>query len=398
MKKWIAILTMLFLLGETICPYGGETESEQIDAIETDAGQIQTSVSQIDQFGNLVLDIRASDAEAVGFNVGDIAAVELNGTSYDMPVATNYTDVDAGSFLCRLVIKPEEQTDCVVLAINMGSLAEWADLATHEETDEDPGYLWTLNNGVPDPIPVVLTMKEKGGYNDQLQLHQLVRSDKREDYPDLDDAAYANFREITTTGMGRHALYRSSSPVNPEINRNHEADAASEKAGIRTFINMADSEDAMYAYEGFDDSYYSKQNIICLNMVLDFQSEEFDQKLAKGLTYITQQDGPFLIHCTEGKDRAGFAAAILEAFMGAEFDEIVQDYMTTYYNYYGIEPGSELYEKIAESNIENSQAAALELDSFEGADLKQAATKYLERIGLSDETIEKLREKLSKEY
>lgn len=396
MKKWIGILTMILLLSGTICSYAGETEpnTEQIYAGES----VRTSVSQIDQFGNLILDITASDAMASGFEAGDIADVELNGISYDMPVVSDFSDVDAGALLCRLALKPEEDLDSVDLAINLGNLAEWADLAMREETDEDPGYLWTLNDSTPDPIPVVLTMKEKGGYDDQLQLHKLVLSDNREDYPDLDDAAYANFREITTTGMGKHALYRSSSPVNPEINRNHEADAASEEAGIKTFINMTDSEDEMQAYEGYNDTYYSKQNIICLDMVLDFQSEEFEQGLADGLTYLTQQEGPFLIHCTEGKDRAGFAAAILEAFMGADFNEIVQDYMITYYNYYGIEPDTAMYNKIAKTNIEKDQATALELKNLAGADLKQAASDYLKRIGLSDETIDKLREKLSKDY
>lgn len=394
MKKWITLLTTMLLLSETLYPAG----LMQVYANETETEQIKTSVSRIDKYGNLVLNLSASDAMTNGFEVGDIADIELNGSSYDMPVVSNFSDVDAGELLCRLVIKPEEDLDCVCLAINMGDLAEWASLATYEETDEDPGYLWTLNDSIPDPIPVTLIMKEKGGYDDQLQLHKLVRSDNREDYPNLDDAAFANFREITTTGMGRHALYRSSSPVNPEINRNHEADAASEKAGIKSFINMADSEEVMHTYEGFDDTYYSKQNIICLNMVVDFQSEEFEQCLAEGLTYITQQEGPFLIHCTEGKDRAGFAAAILEALMGADFDEIVQDYMITYYNFYGIEPGSEIYEKIAKTNIEKNQETALELNTLVGTDLKQAATDYLKRIGLSDETIVKLREKLGSDY
>ena len=39
----------------------------------------------------------------------------------------------------------------------------------------------------------------------------------REDYPELTDEQFANFRNIATTGMGAGILYRSSSPINPEL-------------------------------------------------------------------------------------------------------------------------------------------------------------------------------------
>jgi len=51
--------------------------------------------------------------------------------------------------------------------------------------------------------------------------------------------------------------------------------------------------------------------------------------------FIIANDGPYLIHCTEGKDRAGFVSAVLEALMGADLQEIVADYMKSYENYYG---------------------------------------------------------------
>ena len=33
------------------------------------------------------------------------------------------------------------------------------------------------------------------------------------------------------------------------------------------------------------------------------------------------------------------------------YDEVVADYMVTYYNYYGVEPGTDKYDAIANSNI-----------------------------------------------
>ena len=390
MRKVLGMLiTVVFLMPGAVCSFAGETESE--------AAEIQTTVSEFDQFGNLKLNVSASDILASGFDYGDIASVMINDQEYDMPVVSTYNDVDPGACMVRLAIRQSAQEDYAILAINLGNLTEKTGLATREDIQESPGYRWTLNEGVPDPIPVILTMEEKGGYDEQLKLHQLVRSDNRDDYPNLDDAAYANFREIDTTGMGKHALYRSSSPVNPEINRNHEADASSAAAGIKTFVNMSDSEETMRSFEGYDDTYYSRQHIICLNMVLDFTSEDFRNELAKGFTYITQHEGPFLIHCTEGKDRAGFGAAILEALMGEDVDEIYADYMETYYNYYGVKPGDKIYEKIIDNNIRKQLQETFELDSLDGADLSAEAEDYLKQIGLTDETIGTLREKLRRD-
>ena len=367
-------------------------EAEPIEA------QVLTQMVDINQFGNIELGIAATDVMNVGINIGDIVTVGLNQAEYEMPVVTNYSDVDQGGFLCRLVIDPEKQEDYVVLGINMGDLASWAGIASRETIDEAPGFRWTLEEGISEPVAVSLTLTEKGGYDEQLSLHQLVRSNNREDYPDLDDAAYANFREITTSGMGKNALYRSSSPLNPQINRNKEADAACEKAGIKTVVNMTDTEEVLHTYDDFEDSYYSTVQRICLVMVVDFQSEEFRKNLAEGLTFMAEQEGPFLIHCTEGKDRAGFASAILEAFMGADLDEITADYMMSYYNYYGVEPGSVMYTKIADANILKSLAAAFDLEDLEGADITKEAEEYLSGIGLSEETLAALREKLSRDY
>ena len=140
----------------------------------------------------------------------------------------------------------------------------------------------------------------------------LVRSDVREDYPDLTDEQYANFRNVATTGMGAFALYRSSSPVNPAINRNLEADAAVNAAGINTVMNMSDSEENMKNYEGYAESYTSALDVIALNLGMDFSADGFRTGLAEGFRYLAGHEAPYLIHCNKGKDRTGFAVAMTE--------------------------------------------------------------------------------------
>ena len=40
----------------------------------------------------------------------------------------------------------------------------------------------------------------------------------------------------------------------------------------------------------------------------------------------------------EGKDRTGYVCALLEGLCGASYNEIVEDYLITYDNYYRINP------------------------------------------------------------
>ena len=156
--------------------------------------------------------------------------------------------------------------------------------------------------------------------------------------------------------MGTSTLFRSSSPINPALNRNEEADQALLNSLVRTVMNMADTEETMKKFADYNLTNYSSCDIIALNMGMDFFSEEFQEKLAEGFRYMASHDGPYLIHCVEGKDRTGFAAAVLECLMGATADEVVGDYMLTYFNFYGIEPGTEQYEQIAAGNLKKPKA------------------------------------------
>ena len=363
-------------------------------AVSAFAEETEADVAEIQKYGNLVLSLTGSELLEAGYAYGDVVTVTINGTGYDMPVGSNYADVDQGSMICRVVIKPDTKEDQIILAINMGDLATVSGIATKEKTDADPGYIWHLNEGVTEPVRVSIAMKEQGGYYDQYVIHQLVRSENREDYPDLSDEEFANFRAITTTGVSTGKLYRSSSPVNPEINRNLIADRAAAAAGVKTFINLADSEEEMRGYEGFDASYYSTQKIIPLNLGVDFMAEEFRTGLAKGLRFIAANEGPYLVHCTEGKDRAGFVSAVLECLTGASADEVIADYMVTFFNYYRVQPGTEQYDIIANSNICKSLAAAFEIPDIREADLQAEAEAYLLEIGLTAEEIAQVRTNL----
>ncbi len=349
-------------------------------------------ITDIQKYGNVQLSISGTDLLALGYAYGDIVIVTVNGHEYDMPVGSNFSDVEQGSMICRVVIKPETNEDYVLVAINMGDFATTAGIAQKEKIEADPGYVWHYQ--VEEPVAVSFAMKEQGGYYETWVMNQLTRSEKREDYPDLTDEQFANFRVIATTGVGAGKLYRSSSPVNPEIGRSAYADKAAEQAGVKTFINLADSPETMQGYEGFAESYYSRQAVIPLNLGVDFAADDFRAGLANGIRFIAENEAPFLVHCNEGKDRAGFVSAVLECLMGATLDEVKADYMVTFFNYYGVQPGTDQYDLIVSANIVKSLCTAFGLDTLENADLAAAAEAYLLGIGVTADEIAQVRAKL----
>lgn len=219
-------------------------------------------------------------------------------------------------------------------------------------------------------------------------------SKDRNNYAYLNDYEFANFRAVTSNGIKAGKLYRSSSPVKAWGNRNIIADKAAREAGVKTFINLADDYKSLEGYKGFSESYYSKQKIICLNLNLKFKSKRFQDGVARAVNFMAKNPAPYLIHCDLGKDRCGIVCAIIESLMGASSDEIVKDYMISFYNYFGIRPGTSEYEFVADNEIRPFLASILGIKNIDNANLPTAALRYLLKIGVPLENIEALKKQL----
>lgn len=374
------------------------------DEASDEVASVTAEISGIDnniwftRYGNVNTNLAVSDLFAAGFEEGDLVEVSFLETRLTVPIVPTYSYVEQGSAaLMAYLDDGGNPSGNIALAINMGNFATTYGLAD-KITNADTSWYWTLREGVTLPITIDIRMAEEGGYLAEYLLHDLSRTNNRSDYPALSDEEFANFREISTTGMGSGRLYRTSSPINPELNRNTYADEALRAAGVTVIMNLADSAEDAAAYEGFSDSYYSAQNVIYLNLGVDFQAADFKRGLAEGLRYFANNEGVYAVHCTEGKDRAGFVSALLECFMGASYDEVVSDYMTTYENYYNVEEGSEKYNAIAESNIVRSLSAAfgVDTDDLPYADLRAEAEAYVSGIGLTAGEMAALRANLSR--
>ena len=336
-------------------------------------GSVKGAVASPDKYGNLTTDILSKDLYAAGYQMGDMLKVKIGSTTFEAPFVGTYSDVAVGA---KLVRAPADGAYAII-AINHGDLATEAKAKAGTE--------------------ITITLAKAAGYLDEYEARNVdrFRTNVRDDY--ASDEVFANFREIAIGDIAEGVLYRSSSPVNPELGRNTYADALAKAAGVKTVVNLADSEETMKAYEGYDDSYYATLDVIALNMGVDFKADEFKTQLVKGLTFMTEHEGPYLFHCTEGKDRAGFTAILLEALMGGKLEEIRADYMLSYVNYYHVEKGTAKYDinaKIAEQML--CQIAGVDEGSdLTKVDLVKAAEDYLTGAGMTAEQIGALKAVLS---
>ena len=392
MKKTASLFLALTLVLSLTLPVSA--------AEETSYPVLEGGVQEIQKYGNLVLDIDPADVEKGGYTYGDLLCLTVDGTEYEMPLCTNYSDVDTGSLVLR------DSEGVLIAAINMGDFATTSGLAT-KVAAEDGSYTWVFPEGKSlEDVSVTLSMKEPGGYYDQYLIHQLTRTDNRADY--ASDAVFANFRNVAVGDLGENALFRSSSPVNNELGRASYADALAKASNIQAVMNLADSDALIESYiaaDGFNSPYYQSLfeagKVKALNLGVDFTAADFKSGLAEGLRFLSEHEGPYLVHCNEGKDRAGFASALLECLMGATYEEVVADYMTTYVNYYHLEAGSEQYEAVKNSNIVSiltTITGAKEGTDLSKVDLAAAAADYIRSAGLTQAELDALRTNLSKDY
>ena len=333
------------------------------------------SVKEIETYGHALLDITIKDFLAAGYELGDTVDVVFdNGYSLtDIPFFNGYY-VQEGEPLLRAY--PGDTN--IAVCINYGNLSEVA--------------------GISAGTKVKISLNKKAAALDTQTLNSLAYSNNREDYSS--DEVFANFREITAGNIKPGKLYRSASPFNSIYNRAPYVNALAEQAGIKGILNLADTEEDIKAYFEQPDfkSFYAKSlfengTVAPLGMPVDYASEEFSKKLVSGIAEANYTEGPILINCTEGKDRTGFVSALAEALMGATYEEIVDDYMKSFENYYGLtkESDPQKYAIVVKNNIDEMLRFIAGVDAsadLAKADLTAGARKYLTSNGMTDAQID----------
>ncbi len=327
------------------------------------------------EFGGVYLKMTIDDFNAHGFEYGDSVTVRFsNGfTMDDLPYFNGYY-VNVNEPL--LVAYPGY--DYIKAAINYGK------------------DVWEFA-GLDDGMTASVTLKERGKYLNVQEASDIHYYDEREKYPS--DAVFANFRAVNVGRLKENVLYRSASPCDNQHNRASYVDALIGEAGINCVVDLADNEAKVQKYMAADDfrspywlSLYEGGHVILLSMSMNFQAEDFKAKVCDGLRAMSAQEGPYLVHCTEGKDRTGFMCMLLEALAGASYRELVDDYMLTYDNYYKITEQSDKtkYDTILNRNLVAMIRYIVNDDSVDitTADLSVYARSFLLSVGMTDAEID----------
>ena len=256
--------------------------------------------------------------------------------------------------------------------------------------------MWKIS-GSAEGDTVTLSVREPGKYLDRQNAMASVYVDDRAAFDS--DETFANFRPMIGGKLRENWLFRGGSPANDLHLRAETTDSLLEKNVIAYVLDLADTEKSFAGYLAKDDfrsdytaALYESGNIALLGLNAGYRSDAFMASLTKGLRDLTEHEGPYYIHCTEGKDRTGFVCLLLEALAGASFDEIETDYMKTYENYYGITKQSEpaKYEALKELRLLDMLewlADVPEGTELSGMDFTKAAENYLSDAGMTDPEI-----------
>lgn len=330
---------------------------------------VQGTIATVDKYGNVATDIASDSMAAAGYELGDVVTISVGANDIDAPFVGTYSDVDRGAFLLR------PTNGIIALAMSYDNFA---------------GKM-----GTEEGMSVTLSMAEKAGYLNEYEIRHLEKSEERSDY--ASDPIFANFRDVVMGKIPAGRLYRGCNPVLDDARGPYAAELV-EKARIRTVVNLADSEESMapnlpgapYYQQMVDDG-----RVIALNMGIDFNDPAFTAKLKDGLLFMVANEGSYYIHCNEGKDRAGMVVALLEALMGATVQEISDDYMVTYMNYFNVAKGDAKYPIIAkiitDLFIQMNGGAPVNDANIQGV----AENYIIQTVGLTADQVQTLKVRLS---
>ena len=345
------------------------------------------------EYGGVYIKIAIDDFNALGFSFGDSIDLTFdNGRKLeDIPYYNGYY-VDAGEPL--LIGYPGYEY--IKATINYGQDL-WDEFSLKVPANVEG--LWK-KAVLEERNTATITLHEKGKYLPIQEASDIHYFDERERYDS--DAMFANFRSMNLGKLKRDVIYRSASPCDNQHNRAPYVDALIREAGVKTILDLADNEVKIEKYIARDDfaspyflSLYENDQVIPIALNMNYLSDDFGMKIVQGFNLMAEKEGPYLIHCTEGKDRTGFVAMLIEALAKASYEEIEADYMKTYANYYRIDKSNdkEKYQIILERNLDGMIAFMVNdagID-FKNCDLSIYAENYLQRCGMSEEQIQALK-------
>ena len=365
-------------------------QNESTENVQSDLTIADLSIYKDEEFGSIYVDKSIEDFDALGFEYGDSVDVIFS-NGYELKDIPYYDGFYAKTGE-PILVSYHGYGDVVICICNGEGL--W-DVAKVDKNDK-----------------VKISRREKAKFKNVQKLFSLKYSNNRDDYKS--DEIFANFRNVKVGNLKENILYRGASPIDNKNMRAKYANDLIEKANVKYDIDLSDDENKLkkhFSQDDFNSEYFKKlyddNKVSILSLDMNYKSKSFAEKVVKALTDMSKNDGPYYVHCVEGKDRTGFLCMVIEGLLGASYEEIVNDYMITYENYYGVNKidDKEKYNAIKENYIDDMLRFIADNDPYTGEgtieleylDWVNVIGRYLINNGMSEEDINNLYDKIGSE-
>lgn len=328
------------------------------------------------KYNSAIINYTISDFNNLGFAFGDSVNVTFsNGKSIDdVPYYNGYYVKDGQPILVGY-------TTSTNLSITYYGDGIWTTLGLTSDTTID------------------IVLNEKGKYLASQEAFNLDYSSDRNSYSS--DEEFCNFRAVSCSKIKDNLIYRGASPLDTRKNRASYTDSLLSKYGIECSLNLSNKVSDVEQYqkqyqEESKTSYYLDlyaQNKVKVLGLGSFSTESFKKGFVEGLKFYLQNSGKVYIHCTEGKDRTGFACFVLEALVGSSFEEMQNDYMLSFWNYFKIDSSSPKYKLISDlylTMMVETLNKDLKESEYNTHDFSEDAKNYLISGGMSETEVNSL--------
>ena len=94
MKRYLLIISLIIL---ALCFTVSCATKVTTEPVVEEVKALESSVSDIQKYGNLVLSITKSDMDSINAEYGDVFTISFNDQALQAPYCTSYSDVDLGS-------------------------------------------------------------------------------------------------------------------------------------------------------------------------------------------------------------------------------------------------------------------------------------------------------------
>ena len=414
-KLWMILVALCLLLGA----FSVQAESAQEAPLSVTLDVLNRGA---DAFFGCDVNISIPDFIALGFELGDACNVVLENDLYryefkSVPFYNGYYTKTGDPLLCAYGYATRE---------NRGE--------DYQYTRTDYPYLrfcfnnremWNLLHLTTD-MKCTITLVAQGGYAyEQNLVGGLTYSKNFEDYEAKNgvskEEVFANFRAVHSAAMKEDVLFRSASRFDNTNNRAPYVNALAKANGIDYVLNLADSQKKIDQYkeaEIWSELDYAQQLLdndqVCLMaMSAAYEGAAYQSALVRGLSQALAHNATkILFHCTEGKDRTGFVGVVLESLCGASYEEMRDDYMITYDNYYSLTEASDktAYDYIVElkfndminylltfdPSLQAKGDGTYDLAAVQPENYAVAAANLLSKAGMSGEDLQALTALLKK--